>query len=134
MSSSISNTTITSASGGGGNRGGANGDVSAQRGDQSGRGRGPRSRNRNRVRSDNPNDSAAATRPARAGVFKGATEGMNGNTFGCYHEQTDKRQYTKTVEALDQYATKTYKYPEDFASLFLAEPSAPTIDKPAAPP
>ena len=43
------------------------------------------------------------------------------------------RAYTKTVEALDQHATKTYKFPEDFASLFTAEPSAPEIEKPRTP-
>lgn len=40
----------------------------------------------------------------------------------------------KSIEALDQHATKTYKFPEDFASLFTAEPSAPEITKPRTPP
>jgi hypothetical protein len=47
---------------------------------------------------------------------------------------TVTREYTKTVEAIDQYATKTFKFPEDFASLFTAEPSTPEIEKPRTPP
>ena len=48
---------------------------------------------------------------------------MNGHTFGCYDEQgADKRQFVKTLEALAQHARKTYKFSEDFSSLFLAEP------------
>ena len=59
---------------------------------------------------------------------------MNGHIFGCFDKHSDKRAYTKTVEALDQHATKTYKFPEDFASLFTVEPSAPEIIKPRTPP
>ena len=136
MSNSVSNTTITSAAGGGG-RGSTGSGAPAPRGEQAGRGRGTRNRNRNnsRVRSGNANDVTASSRPPRASAFKGATEGMNGHTFGCFNKHSDKRQYVKTVEALDQpHATKTYKFPEDFASLFTAEPSAPEITKPKAPP
>jgi hypothetical protein len=43
---------------------------------------------------------------------------MNGNVFECYEEQSDRRQYTKTVEALEGYVKKTLKYSEDLAPLF----------------
>ena len=55
---------------------------------------------------------------------------MNGHTFGCFDEQGDKRQYVKTIEALEQYTRKTYKFSEDFASLFAHTPSTPTVTKP----
>ncbi len=42
--------------------------------------------------------------------FKGTTAKMNGKVFECYHEQTDRRQYTKTVKALKEYAQKNLKY------------------------
>jgi hypothetical protein len=135
MSHSVSNTTIMSTPGGGG-RGGAGNDASAPRVGQSSRGRGtPRNRNRNsnRTRAGNAND-AAAPRSTRASFFKGAPEGMNGHTFGCFNEHSDKRQYVKTVEALEQHATKTYRFSEDFASLFVTEPSPPEIAKPKSPP
>ena len=138
MSHSVSNTTITSATGGGG-RGSANSDAATPREDQSGRGRGGpgRNRNRNRTRSStnaNTKNGTTTNRAPRTGTFKGATEGMNGHIFGCFDEHSDKRAYTKTIEALDQHATKTYKFPEDFASLFTVEPSAPEIVKPRTPP
>ena len=38
------------------------------------------------------------------------------------------------MEALEQHATKTYRVSEDFASLFVTEPSAPEITKPKSPP
>jgi hypothetical protein len=60
----------------------------------------------------------------------GATEGMNEHTFGCFNKQGDKRQYVKTIEALEQYMRKTYKFSEDFASLFANTPSTPTVKKP----
>ena len=59
---------------------------------------------------------------------------MNGHTFGCFDEQGDKRQYVKTVEALSQYANKTYTFSEDFSSLFLAEATAPVLEKLKPPP
>ena len=135
VSHSVSNTTITSATGGGG-RGSTNSDAtSASLEDQSGRGRGPgRNRNRNRTKSTNVNSGTTTSRAPRANTFQGATEGMNGHIFGCFDGHSDKRAYTKTVEALDQHATKTYKFPEDFASLFTVESSAPEIVNPTAPP
>ena len=55
---------------------------------------------------------------------------MNGHTFGCFDEQGDKRQYVKTIEALEQYTRKTYKFSEDFAPLFATTPSMPIVAKP----
>lgn len=55
---------------------------------------------------------------------------MNGHVFECAFEQGDKRQYAKTVEALEGYAKKNLKFSEDFASLFAFEPTEPTIEKP----
>ena len=45
---------------------------------------------------------------------------MGGNVFECYEEQTDRRKYTKTVEALQSHVKKTMKHPEDLVSLFAA--------------
>jgi hypothetical protein len=58
---------------------------------------------------------------------------MNGHIFGCFDEQGDKRQYAKTMEALSQYANKTYKFSEDFVSLFSPTPSTPSVTRPTAP-
>ena len=43
---------------------------------------------------------------------------MNGNVFQCYEEHADPTQYTKTLDTLDSYAKKTFKYTSDFAALF----------------
>ena len=40
-------------------------------------------------------------------TFKGNTEEMNGHVFECYEEQSDRRQYAKTLEALEGYVKKT---------------------------
>ena len=58
---------------------------------------------------------------------------MNGNVFECYDEQTDRRQFAKTMEALQQYAKKNLKYYEDTAPLFAVDMATPTISKPVAP-
>ena len=69
----------------------------------------------------------------RVPSFKGAMEGMNGHIFGCFDEQGGKRQYAKTMEALLQYANKTYNFLEDFTSLFSPTPSTPSVARPTAP-
>ena len=56
---------------------------------------------------------------------------MNGNVFECYEEQGDRRQYAKTLEALDGYVKKSCKFPQDMASLFAADMKEPTLAKPA---
>ena len=58
---------------------------------------------------------------------------MGGNVFECYEEQTDRRQYAKTVEALEGHAKKTMKYPQDLAPLFAGECKLPVLEKPPRP-
>ena len=59
---------------------------------------------------------------------------MDGNVFECHDEQSDRRQYAKTVEALKGHVNQTLKNPEDVACLFAIEPRLPTIEKPVLPP
>ena len=47
---------------------------------------------------------------------------MNGHVFECAFEQGDKRQFAKTLEALEGYAKKTLKFSQDFESLFDTNP------------
>jgi hypothetical protein len=47
--------------------------------------------------------------------FKGATDSMNGNDFECYNEQSDRRQYAKSIEALEGYVKKNLDFSEDVA-------------------
>ena len=65
--------------------------------------------------------------------FKGTTTEMNGNVFECYDEQTDRRQYAKTVEALMGYVKKNLKCAEDLKSLFATDMKTPELEKPAVP-
>ena len=51
----------------------------------------------------------------------------------CYEEQTDRRKYTKTVEALQGHVKKTMKHPEDLASLFVTECRMPVLVRPPKP-
>ena len=55
---------------------------------------------------------------------------MNGNVFECYEEQSDRRQYAKTLEVLDGYVRKTLKYSEDLAPLFADTMAVPMVDMP----
>ncbi|KAI2510045.1 Reverse transcriptase (RNA-dependent DNA polymerase) [Fragilaria crotonensis] len=55
---------------------------------------------------------------------------MSGHVFECFEEQNDRRQYGKTVEALDAYARKTLSYSADLAPLFATTMMAPTIERP----
>ena len=126
MSSSVSNTTISSTP-----RTSDGGRTPSTPDGGGGRGRNRNNRNSRNDRQGNNGDNPRAARPA---TFKGETEGMNGHTFGCFDEQGDKRQYVKTMEALAQYTRKTYKFSEDFSSLFLAEPYTPKLEKPNPPP
>ena len=65
--------------------------------------------------------------------FKGSTEEMNGNVFECYEEQSDRRQFAKTLEALESYVKTKLAFSEDLAPLFGMEISEPTIEKPDDP-
>ena len=56
---------------------------------------------------------------------------MNGNVFACFDELKDKRQFDKTVEALEEYAKKTLKFSADLAPLFGATITPPTLTMPA---
>jgi Reverse transcriptase (RNA-dependent DNA polymerase) len=58
---------------------------------------------------------------------------MEGHVFECYEEQTDRRQFRKTVDALECYAKKTMKYPEDLAPLFATSSTLPVLAKPPRP-
>jgi hypothetical protein len=59
---------------------------------------------------------------------------MNGNVLECYDEQTDRRQYTKTVEVLGNYVKETLKFvSEDLAPLFATESRLPEVEKPPRP-
>ena len=72
-------------------------------------------------------------RPRTTG-FKGNTPELNGNVFECYEEQgRDRRQYIKTVEALESHAKKTFKYSEDRAPLFATETRLPVLATPPKP-
>jgi hypothetical protein len=73
---------------------------------------------------------AGTTTSANRSIFKGDTEDMNGNVFQCYEEQVDRRQYAKTVEALDAYVKKKLTYSADLAPLFATTMRTPTIDLP----
>jgi hypothetical protein len=50
-------------------------------------------------------------------VFKGNSEGMNGNVFQCHGESTGKQQFLKTVDVLGEHITKTFTHPQDVASV-----------------
>jgi hypothetical protein len=83
----------------------------------SGRG-GGRGRGRSGSRGcGNRHGSRATTTPRVRSTFKGNTEEMNGHVFQCFNECEDKKQFSKTVEALGEYITKKLKYPGDMASL-----------------
>jgi hypothetical protein len=58
---------------------------------------------------------------------------MNGDVFECYDEQSDRRQFAKTVEALEGHVKKSLTFSEDVASLFLAQSTLPTAVLPIRP-
>jgi hypothetical protein len=58
---------------------------------------------------------------------------MNGNVFECHDEQTDRRQFAKTLDALQGYAKKNLKFYEDLKRLFATTMVAPNIDRPVLP-
>ena len=92
-----------------------------------GRGRGGRRGARFGGRSGTTNQ-----RGSRASIFKGSTPEMTGNVFECYEEQSDRRQYAYTLEALEGYVKKTCKFPQDIAPLFAVEMKQPVVAKPAS--
>ena len=74
--------------------------------------------------------TTTTTATARTG-FRGDTAEMNGNVFECYEEQNDRRQYAKTVQALDAYAKQNMEYASNLAPLFAKEPTQPVVALPA---
>ena len=56
---------------------------------------------------------------------------MNGNVFECYEEQTDRRQYAKTLQAFEAHARKSLECAADLAPLFASTPAQPVIAEPA---
>jgi hypothetical protein len=56
---------------------------------------------------------------------------MNGHVFECYEEQSDRRQYAKTVESLERYVKKTFS--DDLSRLFATIPKFPTLVRPPEP-
>jgi Zinc knuckle len=58
---------------------------------------------------------------------------MNGNVFECYEEQDDRRQFSRTLEALEAHVKKTMKFNEDVAPLFADPMETPKIEMPVDP-
>ena len=58
---------------------------------------------------------------------------MKGNVFQCYEEQTDRRQYPKTIEALAVYAKENLDYHTDLEGLFATPMKVPSISLPVEP-
>jgi hypothetical protein len=58
---------------------------------------------------------------------------MNANVFECYEEQSDRRQYSKTLEALESYVKKSLKYSEDMSTLFAETMATPKVGMPVDP-
>ena len=50
--------------------------------------------------------------------FEGETPEMNKNVFQALTESNDRRQFTRTMEALERYINKKLKYPGDLRSLY----------------
>ena len=48
---------------------------------------------------------------------EGNIEGMNGNVFECYGEALEKHQFTKMMETLVDYISKTIEFPKDVVSI-----------------
>ena len=70
--------------------------------------------------------------PRGSRSFRGETQGMNGHMFQCYHEQTNRQQYSKTVEVLEVYCRTNLKNWDDVAPLFNEPLTNPKVKWPAA--
>jgi hypothetical protein len=123
MSESVSGTVASNAStiqttisGRGGGRSQVPG-----RGNQTARNRNNRNNRNKQTLNNNGNVSY------RPGLFKGNTADMNGHVFECYEECGDRTQFPKTLEALNEYASKNLKFPEDLRSIFDEVMSTPSI-------
>jgi hypothetical protein len=54
---------------------------------------------------------------------------MHGHVFQCFNECDNKKQFSKTVEAVGEYIAKKLKYPGDMDSL-TKDLTLPTIPEP----
>jgi hypothetical protein len=55
---------------------------------------------------------------------------MNGHVFKCYKERGDWTQFTKTLEAMGEYAANQLKFPEDLKPMVAKNMVAPTLIEP----
>jgi hypothetical protein len=99
-----------------------------------GRARAGGRRNRSgRGSSRNSNAGTTTSRAPRTSTYKGSTAEMNGHVFECFDEQGDRRQYAKTVEALQAYMQNTMRYSEDLKPLFAPAMLLPMVELPVDP-
>ena len=105
---------------------------------QAGAGRGQQNRRNNR-RNNNNNHNARGNQGGAHGAtdkntFRGNTKSLNGHIFSVYHENPDKRQFSKTIEALELhvYSSAVFKYADDLEPLFQTH-TMPILDKPSQP-
>ena len=102
------------------------------------KGNGPNNQRRNNRRSNNRDNNNRTTGNNNTHdsklSFKGSTKGMNGHVFSVYHESTDKRQFSKTIKALQLYVggSSNFKYADDLEPLFRSQ-QLPDIPKPSKP-
>jgi len=83
------------------------------------------------ARNRNTNTSAQPKTPrGPKTTFKGDTTDINGHVFQLFPESQNKRQYTKTMKALQRYVNKNCKFAGDLNSLFklVAPKLVPPID------
>ena len=66
----------------------------------------------------------------RENNFAGETAEMNRNVFQTLTESNDRRQFTKTVEALERYINKKLRYPGDLKSLYQKLEMPTLVDPP----
>ena len=82
-----------------------------------GRGRGRRGSGRGRGDRSGSGRGNENPRFGNKTGFKGNTDGMKGNVFQCPGENTDKQQFLKTVGVLKEHIEKTFKFPQDVATI-----------------
>lgn len=95
-----------------------------------GGGRNHPNRRNNRRNNNNRNSDAHNNKDSKLS-FKGSTKGMNGHVFSVYHKSTDKRQFSKTIKALQLFVggSSNFKYADDLEPLFRSQ-QMPDIPKP----
>lgn len=91
-------------------------------------GRGHRGGGRFIGRGGRSDSNGPNTRTPTVPIFKGNTKEMNGHVFQVHNECVDPRQFDKTMEALNEYAMKTYDLPGDLLTFF-KDLSVPTIPR-----